>query len=159
AESIYYSGSDYRSAASQMFRGLFRPYFLATNEAERLSVLQRVTFSCDEDLQDPSQSGRTLSFPFDLMPDLPGTLVWHRMLCTFSLHYSDLTGAVSYTSPAYRVNQLDVDYGTYGAEPGVAFENYDFGDDQHPDYRWLGRYVQPLDKMLRRKDDSIPSEI
>src|SRR5262249_38889871 len=125
-----------------------------TSEAARQDIVKRAAFSCTEDLGDPTAAANALRFPFELMPAAPGTLVWHRMRCTFSLRY----GAVDYTSPVYTVNQLDVVYADYSAEPGVAFENYDFGNGATPAFRYSGRYVQPLDKMLRRSDDSVPVE-
>ncbi|HVT34380.1 MAG TPA: Ig-like domain-containing protein [Nevskiaceae bacterium] len=153
-----YGNTEYRNAASQMFTALFRPYYLATSDDQRAAILARSTYTCAEDLDDPAQPGHLLAFPFDLEPARPGTLVWHRYTCTFTLNYTDAGGsAVSYTSPQYLVNQLDVDYGAYSVEPGVAFQNYDFGGAQ-PDFHYLGRYVQSLDRMLRRRDDSVPLE-
>jgi hypothetical protein len=159
-ESLYYSGYPDRDAASQLFTGVFRPYYLAAgNTASQATILNRVKFSCAENLADPTTPGNTLAFPFDLDPARKKAILWHRYNCTFELNYTDTTGtAVSYTSGIYKINQLDIDYNQYPLESGTAFENYNFGSSTEPDYHYLGRYVQPLDKMLRQRDDSVPLE-
>lgn len=158
-ESAYYTGSDYRTAATQMFNGYFRPYNLAASEADKQTIVQRVAFNCAEDTADPTLAGAVLAFPFDLDTAHSGALIWHRYRCTFTINYPDVTGAnVQYTSPVYVMNQLDIDYRQYSVETATALQNFNLGTADKPDYHYLGRYVQPLDKLLRRADNSIPME-
>jgi hypothetical protein len=158
SETLVVGSTPYRVAASQMFSAIFQPYYLAGSDAERSAILGRVVFSCAENQADPTGSSPALAFPFDLMPAQPQTLLWHRYNCSFSLNYTDASGtAVNFTSPAYTVNQLDIVYADYAVEPAAAFENYNFGSAAAPDYHYLGRYVQPLDRLLRQQDDTIPA--
>lgn len=158
-ESLIYPGIEYRRAASQMFRAVLGPYNLAVSDAERAQALKRVKFSCHEDREDPTTPGHLLAFPFDLDGGHQKALLWHRYQCTFTLDYDDALGAHQhYTSPVYRINQLDIDYGRYPLEAATAFQNYDLGTGDRHDYAFLGRYVQPLDKMLRRRDNTVPTE-
>jgi hypothetical protein len=158
-QALINGSSDYRTAATQMFNGYFQPYNLATSEADKQAILKRVTFDCTESTADPTLAGAKLAFPFDLDPAHAGALIWHRYRCTFTINYPDATGAnVQYTSPVYVMNQLDIDYRHYSVETATALQNFNLGTADKPDYHYLGRYVQPLDKMLRRADNSIPLE-
>lgn len=155
--SLIYGQSDYLTAASKTFENVLHPYFAAVSAQERDTILKRIAFSCSEDLTDPTASGKSLAFPVQLQPGIDGAVVWHRYACAFTIAYKGLLGqTIGYTSPKYAVNQLDVTYGSVDVEPAVAFQNYNWGTSSAPSYPWLGRYVQPLNLMLRDKTDAMP---
>lgn len=151
--------SPYMQAASTVFQKVLHPYFAALNQAQRDAVLQRIAFHCVEDLDDPTAAGHKLAFPVQLLPANPGALVWHRYACTFSIVTPGLLGlgATSFTSPVYTINQLDLRYGAADLQPAVALQNYNLGSAAKPDYSWMGRYVQPLDRMLRDHAGAVPA--
>ncbi|MDE0856665.1 MAG: hypothetical protein OSA97_19805, partial [Nevskia sp.] len=128
------------------------------SDQDRAAILKRIAFSCNEDLSDPTASGKSLAFPVQLQPATAGAVVWHRYACVLTINYRGTLGqTINYTSPRYAVNQLDVSYGTVNVEPAVAFQNYNLGSLGAPSYSWLGRYVQPLNLMLRDKADAMPA--
>lgn len=156
-EDAIYGKTDYRDAASQAFQSVLQPYFNATNAQDKAAILKRVAFSCNEDLTDPSGSGKPLSFPVQLQAQTAGVAVWHRYSCSFAINYQNAIGQpVSYRSPKYAIHQLDLAYGKVTVEPAVAFQNYNWGSAAAPAYPWLGRYVQPLDLMLRDHSSKAP---
>ncbi len=157
-ESLVYPGSPYMAAASQVFQHVLHPYFAALDQKERDAVLQRMAFHCSENLADPVAAGHALAFPVQLQAQQAGALVWHCYACSFSIDYQDvLGGRRSFSSPVYTVNQLDIRYGTVTLEPAVAMQNYNLGGSGAPDYAWLGRYVQPLNLMLRESGGGVPA--
>lgn len=150
AVSLISGASDSFTAASTAFTDVLRPYFNALDAGQKASILSRVRFDCSENRNDPAAPGHSLAFPVQLLPGKPGTTVWHRYACRFSIHYTDASGAaVDYTSPQYAINQLDLRYDAVRLEPAVAFQNFNWGTATAPDYGWMGRYVQPLNLLLR----------
>lgn len=151
--------SDYMQAASQAFQHVLHPYYAALTPAARAAVLRRISFVCGENRADPSTAGNTLAFPVQLLPARPGALVWHRYVCSFSIDYKDALGRpVGYASPVYTINQLDIRYDAVDLQPAVALQNYNLGSAGAPDYAWLGRYVQPLNLMLRDQAGAVPAQ-
>lgn len=158
-EAPLYPGSDYMTAASQVFQHVLHPYYAALNQRGRDAVLQRVAFSCVENVGDPAGSGHALAFPVQLLPARKDAAVWHRYSCRFSIDYQDALGRpVGYASPVYTINQLDLRYDAVRMEPAVALQNYNLGSARQPDYAWMGRYVQPLDRLLRQRDGTVPAQ-
>ncbi|MDB5977156.1 MAG: hypothetical protein JWR07_3916 [Nevskia sp.] len=158
-EMLEHPPSDYMKAASQVFQQVLHPYYIAINQRARDAVLQRIAFNCAEDQQDPVTPGHSLAFPVQLLPASRDALVWHRYACTFRIDYKGLLGqALHYTSPVYTINQLDIRYGAVDLQPAVAMQNYNLGSAAQPDYAWLGRYVQPLDRLLRDHTGAVPAQ-
>jgi hypothetical protein len=151
--------SPYMQAASTVFQQVLHPYYAALSDSQRQAILQRLAFHCAENLDDPAGNGRKLAFPVQLLPGSPNALVWHRYACTFTIATPGLLGlgASGYTSPVYTINQLDLRYGAAELEPAVALQNYNLGSAAQPDYAWMGRYVQPLDRMLRNRAGAVPA--
>jgi hypothetical protein len=151
------SHNAYTAAASEVFRQVLHPYYAALDARGRDAVLQRISFSCAENLIDPTTAHHALAFPVQLLP-VSGALVWHRYACTFNLRQGGLLAPPGYTSPVYTINQLDLRYGAAALEPAVALQNYNVGTAKAPDYAWLGRYVQPLDQLLRDDSGAAPAK-
>jgi hypothetical protein len=155
-ETLIYGDSAYMQAASQVFQHVLNPYFYA-GTAQQAQILQRIQFSCAENLSDPSGRSPKLAFPVALLPG--DALTWHRYSCSFTLTYPGLLlGIEHFQSPVYAVNQLDLPYGAARVEPAVAFQNYDLANSEEaPWYPWLGRYVQSLNQMLRSTSSLAPA--
>jgi len=150
AQALVSGASDSFTAASRAFTDVLRPYFNGLDATDQTGILRRIRFDCVENRNDPAVPGHSLQFPVQLLPGRPGAAVWHRYACRFSIHYLDATGtAVDYTSPQYAINQLDLRYDAVRLEPAVAFQNFNWGSAAAPDYAWMGRYVQPLNLLLR----------
>jgi len=145
--------TDYTTAASTVFSSILQPYYNdAGNTQAQAAVLDQLAFTCAEATVDPTSSSGTLTFPFELTSPA-GTITWHRYNCTF-----EIAGSTPYTSPTYTFNQLDIRYQSVDLEPGVAFQNYNLGTAANPNYGWMGRYVQPLNLMLRTdRAGDVPS--
>jgi hypothetical protein len=157
---VTHGPSPYLTAASKAFVDVLQPYYLAAGDSARAGILERLRFSCAENNIDPAAKGGTLRFPLQLVPGSNGVAVWHRYACTFSIDYRNALGLqVRYTSPLYALNQLDLRYGAVDVEPGVAFQNYNLGTARAPAYPWLGRYLQPLNLLLRDRDDTQPARL
>ena len=151
--------SDYMKAASQAFQHVLHPYYAALSQSERNAVLQGITFNCIENESDPTSADHSLAFPVQLLPAQPGALVWHHYACSFSIDYRNLLGLpVGYASPVYTVNQLDIRYDAVNLEPAVSLQNYQLGSAGAAGYAWLGRYVQPLNLMLRDQNGAVPAQ-
>ena len=152
--------SPYLTAASKAWVHVLNPYYLAADDAARAGILQRLRFSCAENNADPTDAKGKLRYPLQMLPGDSGAVVWHRYTCSFAIGYRSALGLmVNYTSPAYTLNQLDIRYGAVDVEPGVAFQNYNWGTARAPSYPWLGRYLQPLNLMLRDRDDTLPAKL
>jgi hypothetical protein len=153
-EAPIYGSSDSRTAASEAFQNVLQPYFNTSGAAAQAAILARIVFSCGENLTDPTGTSQQLHFPVALDPAQPGAVLWHRYSCTFTI----TNGSTVYTSPQYAINQLDVSYGAEIVEPGTALQNYAVpaGSGQYP---WLGRYVQPLNMMLRDNNGNPPAKV
>jgi hypothetical protein len=151
--------SPYMQAASTVFQQVLHPYYAALDDSQRQAVLQRIAFHCAEDLDDPASPGHHLAFPVQLLPGSPNALVWHRYACTFTVATPGVLGigASGYTSPVYTINQLDLRYGAVDLQPAVALQNYNLGSAAQPDFSWMGRYVQPLDRLLRDHAGAVPA--
>jgi hypothetical protein len=151
--------SPYMQAASTAFQQVLHPYYTALDDSQRQAILQRMAFHCAENLDDPAGNGHKLAFPVQLLPGSPNALVWHRYACTFTISTPGVlgVGASNYTSPVYTINQLDLRYAEADLEPGVALQNYNLGSAAQPDYSWMGRYVQPLDRLLRDHAGAVPA--
>jgi hypothetical protein len=150
--------TDYTNAASLVFRSVLQPYYNAAGDAQaEAAILAKLVFSCSENVSDPTSATGKLAFPFDILAPA-GTMTWHRYSCTFTLTDPSTLGSASpITSPVYTFSQLDIRYQSIDLEPAVAFQNYNLGTASSPNYDWMGKYVQPLNLMLRDNAGNIPA--
>tara|TARA_R110000868_G_scaffold158036_3_gene385773 strand:+ start:18421 stop:19824 length:1404 start_codon:yes stop_codon:yes gene_type:complete len=140
----------YQDAAKEVKKEILTPYKAVKDPAEQSAILARMVFSCNENMTDPM--GNKVQFPFTLS----SAVTWHRYNCTFTL--ADVSGKVIFNSPVYKINQLNVTYNGNNIEPAVAYQNYNMGSEAKPNYLWMGKYVQPLNLMLRDQSGAVAAD-
>jgi hypothetical protein len=151
---LIHGQSDYLDAASNVFIHVLKPYYATKDPSVKTNILNRLRFSCQINDTSPAGFPGALAFPFQVSNNVS----WVQYLCHFIIQ----DGSYNYVSPDYHINQLRVTYQANTIAPGVAFENYQTGSASLPinhQYQWLGKYVQPLNVLLRDKQGNIPTNV